>query len=74
MYYHIDNLKKAKNHILKEIDIKISTCYYFDDIININDLGLDYILLDKININYLGLDYILLDKKSYEYFDLSHCI
>ena len=74
MYCHIDNLKKAKNHILKEIDIKNSTCYYFDDIININDLGLDYILLDKIHINYLGLDYILLDKRSYEYFDLSHCI
>ena len=59
MYCHIDNLKKVKNHILKEIDIKNSKCYYFHDIININDLGLDYILLDK---------------RSYEYFDLSHCI
>ena len=30
---------------LKEIDIKNCTCYYFDDIIDINDLDLDNISL-----------------------------
>ena len=30
----------------KKIDIKNYTCYYFDDIININDLNLDNILID----------------------------
>ena len=28
----------------KEIDIKNCTCYYFDDLININDFDLDNIL------------------------------
>ena len=32
---------------LKEINIKNRTCYYFDDIININGLDLDNILLDE---------------------------
>ena len=32
---------------LKEIYIKNQTCYYFDDIINNNDVDLDNILLDK---------------------------
>ena len=32
---------------LQEIDIKSHTCYYFDDIININDFDLDNILLDE---------------------------
>ena len=32
---------------LKEINIKNHTCYYFDDIININGLDLDNILLDE---------------------------
>ena len=32
---------------LQEIDIKNHTCYYFDDIININDFDLDNILLDE---------------------------
>ena len=37
----------ASNNKLKEINIKKLTCYYFDDIININNLNLDRILLDK---------------------------
>ena len=35
----------ASNNESKEIDIKNHTCYYFDDIINVNDLDLDNILL-----------------------------
>ena len=35
------------NNLLKEIDIENRTCYYWDDVININDLDLDNILLDE---------------------------
>ena len=35
------------NNQLKEINIKNHTCYYFDDIININHLNLDNILLNE---------------------------
>ena len=35
------------NNELNKIDIKNCTCYYFHDIININDLDLDNILLDE---------------------------
>ena len=35
---------------LKEIDIKNRTCYYFDDIININDLDLDNVYEMKNNM------------------------
>ena len=35
------------NNELKEIYIKKSDSYYFDDIININDLDLDRVLLDE---------------------------
>ena len=35
------------NDGLKQTDIKNNTCYYFDDIININDLDLENILIDK---------------------------
>ena len=35
------------NDELKEIDIKNCTCYYFDEIININSLNLDNISIDK---------------------------
>ena len=41
------------NNELKENDIKIRTCYYFDDIIEIEDFDLDNILIDE---------------KSYEFF------
>ena len=34
------------NGELKEIDIKIRTCYYFDGIIKIEDFNLDNILID----------------------------
>ena len=35
------------NDKLKDIDIKNRTCYYFDDIIKIEDLDLDNILLGE---------------------------
>ena len=35
------------NDGLKQTDIKDHTSYYFDDIININDLDLENIFIDK---------------------------
>ena len=35
------------NNILEETNIKTCTCYYFGDIININDLDLNSILRDE---------------------------
>ena len=35
------------NDKLRETDIKIRTCYYFDDVIIIHDLDLDKILIDE---------------------------
>ena len=35
------------NHELKVIDIKNLSCYYFDEIINLNDLDFGNILLDE---------------------------
>ena len=35
------------NDELKEINIKNSTCYYFDDIIKIEDFDLDNVLVDE---------------------------
>ena len=32
---------------LKEIDIKILTCYYFDDIMRVIDIDFNNILLEK---------------------------
>ena len=51
---HCQN-KKTYNYIiemessnkLRETDVKNHTCYYFDDIVNVNDLHLDNILLDE---------------------------
>ena len=37
---------ESKNE-LKEIDIKNCTCYYFDDIVKIENLNLDNILMDE---------------------------
>ena len=37
----------SDNNKLKKYDIKNHTCYYSDDIININDLDLDNILLKE---------------------------
>ena len=37
----------AKNKELKEFDTKNGTCYYFDAIININDLDFDNISLKE---------------------------
>ena len=53
------------NDKLKEIDIKNRTCYYFDDIIKIEDFDLDNILVDEksyenilvSNISYKSLIY-----------------
>ena len=35
------------NDKLKEIDVKNRTCYYFEDIIRIEDFDLDSILIDE---------------------------
>ena len=35
------------NDELKEIEIKSRTCYYFDDIVKIEDFDLDNILIDE---------------------------
>ena len=35
------------NNELNKVDIKNRTCYYFDDIIDINNFDLDNILLDE---------------------------
>ena len=47
--FHINNwiIKLESNNELKEIDIKNRTCYYFDDIIEIEDFDLDNILIDE---------------------------
>ena len=45
---------------LKEINIKNCTCYYFDDMIKIEDFGFDIILLDEKsykNILVYGISY-----------------
>ena len=49
---------KSKNE-LKEIDIKTSVCYYFDDLINGAKINFSNILLDKNhNISYETIDKI----------------
>ena len=35
------------NNEFKEINTENRTCYYFDDMTNINDLDLEHILLDE---------------------------
>ena len=46
------------NNESNEIDIKNGICYYFDDIIKIEDLGLDNILIDgKSYENLLGYNF-----------------
>ena len=43
--------------ILKEIDIKNHTWYYFDNIIGVDDLDLDEILLNEVSCgNYFFYD------------------
>ena len=49
------------NNELKEIDIKNRTCYYFDDIIKIENLD-----LDNISINKKSYEYILVYNISYK--------
>ena len=36
-----------KNHEFKKVRIKNRTCYYFDDIIKLEDFGLNNILIDE---------------------------
>ena len=45
-FWRTNNLK-IENHELKEVSIKNRTCYYFDDIIKIEDFDFDNILLDE---------------------------
>ena len=42
----------GSNNELKEIDIKNYKCYYFDDIINIEDIDLDNVLIDRKSLVY----------------------
>ena len=49
-HWHINNMKNGEENELKEIAILNQTFHYFDDIININDLGLDNILLNRKSI------------------------
>ena len=55
------------NNELKEIDIKNCTCYYFDDIIKIEDFDISDILIDQKsyeNILVYNVSYkILIDSK-----------
>ena len=48
------------NDKLKEIDIKNCKCYYFDDIIKIEDFDLDNILIDKTFLQESELTHITL--------------
>ena len=36
-----------ENNELKKVHIKNRTCYYFDDIIKLEDIGFDNILIDE---------------------------
>ena len=40
-------MKMGTKDELKEIDIKNHTCYYFDDIMKVRDIGSGNILLDE---------------------------
>ena len=40
------------NDQLIQIDIKNRTCYYFDDLIRIEDFNLDNILIDEKSFEY----------------------
>ena len=40
-------VKMESNDELKEINIKNRTCYYFDDVIKIEDFDLDNVLVDE---------------------------
>ena len=56
------------NNELKDIDIKKCSCYYFDDIITIENFNFDNILIDKKsykNILVYNISYkILIDAKT----------
>ena len=58
---------KMKNNELKKVCIKNRTCYYFDDIIKVEDFDLDNILIDEKshkNILIYGISYkTLIDPK-----------
>ena len=45
--YWRTNKIKTENNELKNVSVKNRTCYYFDDIIKIEDFGFDNILLDE---------------------------
>ena len=43
--------KKNNNYKLREYDVKYCTCYYFNDILNINDLDSKNMKIDKNHTN-----------------------
>ena len=46
-YYRTDNVK-TENNELKKVCIKNCMCYYFDDIIKIEDIDIDILLDEKL--------------------------
>ena len=46
-YYYLLSLCKTKRYKIKKGRIKNRTCYYFDDIIKLEDFTLDNILIDE---------------------------
>lgn len=42
---------KKRNYKLREYDVKYCTCYYFNDILNINDLDSKNMKIDKNHTN-----------------------
>ena len=46
----------VRNNEFKKNDTKNHECCYFDVIININDLNLDYVLLDKKSYQNISIE------------------
>ena len=45
--------KMERNDKLNKIDISNRTCYYFDDLIEIENFDLDHVLIDKKSYEYI---------------------
>ena len=61
-----NNIKMEKDNELKKVGIKNRTCYYFDDIVKIEDFDFDILLEEKSSENILIYDAsynILIDAK-----------
>ena len=59
---------KIEKNEFKEVEIKNCTCYYFDDIIKLEDFNHYNILIDKKSILIYGISYeSLIDSKSFRF-------